>query len=258
MEIINLNEPVNIKKISESNTEGVFEIEGLYRGYGLTIGNALRRVLLSSLPGAAITQVKIKGTSHEFSTIDGVIEDVVEICLNLKKIRFRFSGDKPQILELKVKGEKKVTAADIKYNPEAEVITPDIYIATLTAKSAVLEMELTVEKGLGYEVIEERKSEKLSIGTIVLDALFSPVANVNFSVENMRVGDRTDYNRVRFEIKTDGSITPSSALRKAGDILKDHFDKISKIEVLESAVFEKTKGVAAPKSEKKKKTKKTK
>jgi DNA-directed RNA polymerase subunit alpha len=233
MEFTYLSESVGIKTISENATDGVFEIEGLYNGYGLTLGNALRRTLFSSLPGAAITQVKIKGVDHEFSTIPGVIEDVVEICLNLKKVRFRLFTDEPQNLLIKVKGEKEVSAADIVVNSEVEVITPDIHIASLSSKSTDFELELKVERGLGYVPVEARKFEKLPIGTISLDSLFSPVIKVNFTVENMRVGDRTDYNRLKIEIKTDGSITPSSALHKASNILKDHFDKLSKVEVLE-------------------------
>ena len=184
----------------------------------------------------AITQVKIKGVEHEFSTIPHVLEDVVEICLNLKKIRFRLYTHhvyEPQILMLKVKGEKKVLASDIKTSSEIEVITPDVHIATLSEKSADFELELTVEKGLGYVPVEARKFEKLPIGTIALDCLFSPVVKVNFTVENMRVGDRTDYNRLKMEIKTDGSITPSAALHKSSNILRDHFDKICELEATE-------------------------
>lgn len=229
-----LSENVKIKKVSENDTEGIFEIEGLYTGYGLTLGNTLRRALLSSLPGAAITQVKIKGVDHEFSTIPGVAEDVIEITLNLKRIRFKFHASEPQVLTLKVKGEKKVTAGDIKGNAEVEVVNPDIHIATLTSKNSELEMELTIEKGMGYVPVESRKIEKLSIKTIALDAIFSPVVKVNFSIENMRVGDRTDYNRLRIVIETDGSISPSSALHKASNVLRDHFDKISAVEVKEA------------------------
>ena len=136
---------------------------------------------------------------------------------------------------MKIKGEKEVLASDIKAGSQIEIISPDIHIATLSSKSAELDMELTVEKGLGYVPVEVRKFEKLPVGTIALDSLFSPVVKVNFTVENMRVGDRTDYNKLKIEIRTDGSITPSSALHKAGNILKDHFDKVSKIEVLEIA-----------------------
>ncbi len=233
MEYQYLSETVGIKKVSENDKEGVFDIEGLYSGYGLTLGNALRRVLLSSLPGAAITQIKIKGASHEFSTVEGVKEDMVEVALNMKKIRFRIHTDEPQVLILKVKGEKVVTASDIKMNSQVDLITPDAHIATLTAKDAELDIEITVEKGLGYLPVESRKSDKLPIGVIAIDALFSPVVKVNFTIENMRVGERADYNRLRLIVETDGSVTPSSALRKASNILQDHFVKISGVEVKE-------------------------
>lgn len=259
MEYVRLSETVKIKKVSEKENEGVFEIEGLYTGYGLTLGNALRRVLLSSLPGAAITRIKIKGVDHEFSTIEGVMEDVVEITLNLKCVRFRFFADEPQILTLKVKGEKKVKAGDIKGNAQVEVANPDAYIATLTNKNAELEMEITVEKGLGYVPVEARKIEKLPIKTIALDAIFTPVSKVNFTVENMRVGERTDYNRLKIVIKTDGTISPSKAIHKAANILKDHFNKVSAIETEEEAETEKVeKASAAEKKEKEKKEKKSK
>ncbi len=256
MEYQYLSETVSIKKVSESAKEGVFEVEGLYSGYGLTLGNALRRVLLSSLPGAAVTQFKINGVNHEFSTIEGVKEDVVEIGLNLKKVRFRIHTDEPQVLTLRVKGQKSVTAADIKTNSQVDLIMPDAHIATLTSKDAELDMEITVEKGLGYLPVEARKNEKLSIGVIALDALFSPVTKVNFNVENMRVGERADYNRLRLLVETDGSITPSAALRKASNILQDHFVKISGIEVKET---EKVEAPAAPEGgEAEKKVKKAK
>lgn len=236
MEYQYLSETVSVKKISENDKEGVFEVEGLYAGYGLTIGNALRRVLLSSLPGAAITQFKIKGVNHEFSTLEGVQEDVVEIGLNMKKIRFRIHTDEPQVLNLKIKGEKVVLASDIETNANVELITPDIHIATLSAKGAELEMEITVEKGLGYSPVESRKNDKLPIGVVALDALFSPVVKVNFTIENMRVGERADYNKLRLIVDTDGSITPSAAVRKASNILQDHFVKISGVEVKEAEV----------------------
>jgi len=233
MEYKYLSDSVKIKRLEENDTVGVFSIEGLYRGYGITVGNALRRALLSSLPGAAITRFKIKGVGHEFTTIPGVVEDVVEVGLNLKRVRFAFYADEPQILTLKVKGDKKVTAKDIKGNAQVE-IKNDTHIATLTSKGGELDMELTVEKGLGYQPVETQKIGRLPIGTIALDAVFSPVGSVNFTVENMRVGERTDYNRVRMEIETDGTISPSSALHKASSVLLDHFGKISEIDVKES------------------------
>lgn len=230
----NLNEPVKIKKISDDGKVGVFNIEGLYTGFGLTIGNALRRALFSSLPGAAITQVKIKGVSHEFTTIPGVAEDVVELTLNFKKVRFKFFSDEPQVLSLKIKGEKEIKAGDIKVNSQLEIINPELHLATLTDKKAELDMEITVEKGLGYLPAAERKFERLAIGTLILDAVFSPVTKVNTSVENMRVGEKTDFNRLKIEIETDGSITPSQALRDTANVLEDHFNKISTVEVEES------------------------
>lgn len=249
MEYTRLSETVKIKKVSETETEGVFEIEGLYVGYGLTLGNALRRVLLSSLPGAAVTQVKIKGVKHEFSTIPGVKEDIVEIILNLKKIRFKFYADEPQILSLKVKGEKKVCASDIEKNSLAQIVNSDSHIFTLTSKNALVEMEITVEKGLGYVPVESRKAEKLPVGVIAIDAFFTPVINVNYIVENMRVGERTDYNKLKIFITTDGSIAPSNALHKSANILKDHVEKISQIEI---SVAEKENKISEKKTKKKK------
>ena len=251
-----LSETVAIKTVSENEKEGVFEIEGLYSGYGITMGNALRRVLYSSLPGAAVTQIKIKGIGHEFTAMENVLEDAVTISLNFKKLRFKMYTDEPQALTVKVKGEKKIYASDIKTNAQIELVTPEVLLATLTAKNAEFEAELTVEKGLGYVPSEARKSEKLPIGAIALDAAFSPVIKVNFEVENMRIGDRTDYNRVRFHIVTDGTIAPSSALHKASNILKDHFEKVSAVEVMKAAEFADVK-VMADKPEKKAKSKKT-
>lgn len=246
-----LSETVAIKTVSENEKEGIFEVEGLYSGYGITIGNALRRALYSSLPGAAVTQIKIKNVGHEFTAIDGVLEDAVAISLNFKKLRFRMHTDEPQVLSVKVKGEKKVYASDIKTNAQIELVNPDVLLATLTSKNSEFEAELTVEKGLGYVPVEARKSEKLPIGAISLDAAFSPVIKVNFEVESMRVGDRTDYNRVRFQIVTDGTITPSSALHKASNILKDHFEKISSVEVMKVLEAEEKPKKAARKTKKK-------
>lgn len=239
MEYAHLSSTVGIKTVSEEGTKGVFEIEGLYAGYGLTVGNALRRSLLSSLPGAAVTYIKVKNASHEFTTIPGIKEDMVELVLNMKKLRFRMHTDEPQTLLLEVKGERTVTAEDIKTNSQVEVVNPDEVIATLTAKDAELSMEITVEKGLGYSAVESRKAEKLSVGLIGVDALFSPVTKVNYTVENMRVGDRTDYNRIRLEVETDGTISPSSALHKSANILKDHFEHVGAVEVKEFAAEEK-------------------
>lgn len=232
MEFSHLSESVAIKTVSEDAKVGAYEIEGLFAGYGLTVGNALRRTLLSSLPGAAVTQIKVKGISHEFSTIPGIKEDMVELALNFKKLRFIVHSDEPQTLSLHVKGEKDATGADIKTNSDVSIVNPEVHIATLTAKAAELDIEIRVERGLGYWPVEARKgAEKLSVGSIAIDAIFSPVTKVNYTIENMRVGDRTDYNRLKLEIETDGTISPSSALHKSANILKDHFEKVLSVEV---------------------------
>lgn len=240
MEFVYLSDSVKIKRVSEDERVGVFVIEGLYRGYGVTVGNALRRVLFSSLPGAAITRFKIKGILHEFTTVPGVVEDIVELGLNLKQVRFRFNAkDKePQVLTLKVKGERQVVAGDIEGNADVQIQNPDLHIATLSSKTAELDMEITVEKGLGYLTVEAQKLDRLPIGVMALDAFFSPVVRVNFTVQNMRVGERTDYNKIQLEIETDGSVSPSRALHKAADILLDHFKKISDVEIKEDEQVE--------------------
>lgn len=236
MEFSYLSSTVGIKTVSEDAKKGVFEVEGLFAGYGLTLGNTLRRTLLSSLPGAAVTEFKIKNVSHEFSTLPGMKEDLVELSMNFKKVRFRMHTDEPQVLTLKVKGEKTVTAADIKTASEVEVVNPEEELAELTSKDAELDIEIKVERGLGYSPVESRKEGRLAIGTIAIDAIFTPVLNVNFSVEDMRVGERTDYNKLRLEIETDGTISPSSALHKAAIVLKDHFEKVVAVEVKEFEV----------------------
>jgi len=241
MKYSHVSEAVSLKKVSETATQGVFYIEGLYTGYGETLGNALRRALLSSLPGAAITQIKIKGVDHEFSTLPGMMEDIVQFILNLKKVRFHFFAEEPQVITLHAKGEIEVTAGMIQSTPLVRVVNTDCHIATLTKKSAELEMELTVEKGLGYVPAEARRAERLAVGTVILDAIFSPVLKVSTEIENMRVEDRTDYNRLKITLHTDGSISPSEALHKAGNILKDHFEKVSAVEITPAAVVEEIK-----------------
>jgi DNA-directed RNA polymerase subunit alpha len=234
MEFAYVSSSVAIKTVSEDAKNGTFDIEGLYAGYGLTVGNALRRALLSSLPGAAVTEIKIKNVPHEFSTLPGLKEDIVELALNFKKLRFRMHIDEPQVLALKVKGEMTVTAADIEANSNVEIVNPEEVLGMLTAKDAELDIEVKVERGLGYVPVEARKTEgRLPIGTIAVDSIFTPVEKVNYTIEDMRVGDRTDYNRLRLEITTDGTISPSSALHKASNILKDHFEKVSGLEVKE-------------------------
>jgi len=217
--------PQKAKVAKKEENRAVFEIDGCYPGYGMTLGNAFRRVLLSSLPGAAITSVKIKGVSHEFSTIPHVLEDVIHIILNLKQIRFKANSPEslPLKIELKTSGEKEVKAKDIKLSSEIEIINKDAHIATLTDKKARLEVEIEIQGGLGYVPVEQRKKEKLEIGAIAVDAIFSPIKKINYEIENMRVGDRTDFDRLMIDIETDGSITPEDAFRKAADILVDHF-----------------------------------
>jgi len=220
--------PTKAKLVFEDkkNNIAVFEIDKLYRGWGTTLGNALRRVLLSSLAGAAITAVKIKGISHEFSTIPGVKEDVVEIMLNLKRIRLRIIGKEEEKLFLKVKGKGEVKAGDIKKNANVKIINPEEKIATITDNKTTLEMELTVQKGIGYEPVEQRKTTKVPIGTILLDAIYSPIKKVGYEVEDVRVGKRTDFNKLRLSIQTDGSISPTEALLEASELLLEHFSLI--------------------------------
>lgn len=211
--------PSKPRVVSEEGESGVFEIEGLYPGYGHTLGNSLRRIILSSLPGVAITSVKIAGVQHEFSTIEGVKEDVVTILLNLKKIRMKMTVDEPQTLALRVKGEKTVTAADLDLPGQVEILTPDAHIATLTSKGANLDMEIKVEKGLGFMPKEMIEKNRVDIGTIALDGIFTPIRRASYEVENMRVGDRTDFNKLRIFIETDGTITPTLALTHSIEIM---------------------------------------
>jgi len=211
--------PSKPKIVSEDSFSGVYEIDGLYPGYGHTLGNSLRRIILSSLPGVAITLVKIDGVQHEFSTMAGVKEDIITILLNLKRIRFSMSSDEPQIVTIDVKGERTVTAKDIEVGGQVEVTTPDQYICELTQKSTVFSVEITLEKGLGYVSKETHRKEKTPIGTIALDAAFTPIRRVSYEVENMRVGDRTDHNRLRIIIEADGTISPRKALESSIEVM---------------------------------------
>ncbi|KXB08853.1 hypothetical protein AKJ56_00120 [candidate division MSBL1 archaeon SCGC-AAA382N08] len=216
--------PEKPKVVEKDDNWARLEVEALYPGYGVTIGNSLRRVLLSSLPGAACTEAKIEGAQHEFSTIEGVVEDVVAISLNLKQLKFKLYGEEPQTVELSVEGEQEVTAADLETPTQVEVIAQGAPIATLTDDGASLEMELKVEQGLGYVTSEENKEEKAEAGVLHLDAIFTPVEKVSYDVEDMRVGEATDYNRLIMEIETDGSVTPEEAFIEACGILSEHFD----------------------------------
>lgn len=198
----------------EEGNKGVFEIDGLVPGYGYTLGNSLRRIILSSLTGAAVTAVKIDGVSHEFSTIEGIKEDVITILLNLKNVRFALTTDEPQKVTLSVKGPKVVTAADITAKGAATVVNTDQYICEMTAKGTFT-AELTIERGLGFVPREAHHKQKADIGTIFLDAIFSPIRRVSYDVEEMRVGDKTNFNRLRLTIETDGTVSPRTALEQS-------------------------------------------
>ncbi len=207
--------PSKTKIIREEGFVGTYEIDGLYPGYGHTLGNSLRRIILSSIPGAAVTQTKIKGVEHEFSSIDGVKEDVITILLNLKKLRIKLITDEPQVITLKAKGVKKLTAKDIEVPGQVEILNPELHIVELTDKNAEVDIEITVEKGLGYVSKDILRKDRVDIGTISLDATFTPIRRANYEVENMRVGDRTDFNRLRITIETDGTLTPHEALEQS-------------------------------------------
>lgn len=207
--------PSKPRIVKEDAISGVYEIDGLYPGYGHTLGNSLRRIILSSIPGAAITSVSIDGVKHEFSTIDGVKEDVIAIILNLKKTRFKLHGYDAQKATLHIKGAKTITAKDIELPTQLEVMNKEQYICESTDKNVDIAIEITIQKGLGYVPREVLQKEKADIGTIVLDASFTPIRRASYEVENMRVGDKTDHNRLRIAIETDGSITPHAALEEA-------------------------------------------
>jgi len=218
--------PLPPKVIQKKKNQAVFEVEGLYPGYGVTIGNAFRRVLMSSLQGAAVTEVKIKGVPHEFSTISGVLEDVIIILLNVKNLRFKiFEGDSQKV-QLKVKGEGEVKGSDFNCPSQIKLINPDLHIATITDKKTELDIEISIEKGVGYVPKDQVKKGKAEIGAIAVDAIFTPIRNANFQVDNMRVGDRTDFDKLSLEIETDGTITPEEAFFEACDILIKHFNII--------------------------------
>lgn len=225
MENVPLPSRIEFKK-DEGENHSILTVEPCFPGYGTTLGNALRRVLLSSLPGAAITSFKVKGADHEFSSLPDIKEDLVEIILNLKKLRFKLH--EPSVkLHLDIKGEKKVTAKDIEPNSAVEVITTDLPIATITNPKGELVMELTVKRGHGYESTEERSKEdrdSLAVGEISIDALYTPVKNVGFNIEDVRVGQITNYERLALDIKTDGTITPAQALGGSIEILLEHFN----------------------------------
>ncbi|MDI3538862.1 MAG: DNA-directed polymerase subunit alpha [Bacillota bacterium] len=212
---------IEVAEISEDNRYGRFVVEPLERGYGTTLGNSLRRVLLSSLPGAAVTSVKIQDVLHELSTIPGVVEDVPEIILNLKELALKLHSDTPKVMRLQVRGPGEIKAGDITTDPDIEILNPEQHIATLD-EGGELVMEITVAKGRGYVPAERNKKPDDPIGVIPVDSIFSPVTRVNYLVENTRVGQRTDFDKLTLEVWTDGTIAPNEAVSLAAHILTEH------------------------------------
>jgi len=223
MEKLLLPSKISWEKGKEKNEE-VVTIEPFYYGYGLTVGNALRRVLLSSLPGAAVTSIKIKGVQHEFSAIPGIKEDAIQIVLNFKKLRVKVHSADPVRLNLKVSGSKTVTAADIEKNSDVEIINKDLVLFELSDSKVAVEMQITVAQGRGYEATENRDYKVSEIGEIAIDSIFTPVVNVGLNVENTRVGNITNFDKLVLTIETDGSITAKEAFQQSVDILMDHFN----------------------------------
>ena len=218
--------PSKPRIVLEEGFKGIYEIDGLHPGYGYTLGNSLRRIILSSLPGVAITSMKIEGIEHEFSGLNGVKEDAVMIMLNIKRIRIKMTGDEPQNISLKIKGMKEVTAGMIDVPGQVEILNPDLVIANVTDKNAELNIDMTCEKGLGFVTRDSLSKNKVDIGTISLDANFTPIRRASYEVENMRVGDRTDFNRLRIIIETDGTITPHEALSQSIGIMINQLKSI--------------------------------
>lgn len=211
------------EEVAVEGTYGKFVLEAFERGWGITVGNAMRRVLLNSLQGAAVVSVRIEGVEHEYSTIEGVKEDVTDIILNIKKLRVKLLSDHDETLRLDISGAGVVTADSIEKNPNVQILNPDLHIATLSG-NASLSIEMQISSGRGYVLAEDLKVENAPIGTIFLDANFSPVSKVAFRVSDTRVGQRTDYNRLELEIWTDGSLHPEDAMAYAAKLLVDHFE----------------------------------
>lgn len=223
----NIPLPDTVSVVHEDGHEATFEIYPYFPGYGPTLGNALRRVLLSSLPGAAITAVRIDGAEHEFSALPGIAEDVVSILLNLKRVRIALHSDRSATLRLNVSGERVVTAGDIEKVADVEISNPDHVLAHLTTKDAKLSMELSVARGRGYVPVETREHEERPLSTIAIDAIYTPIERVSFRVENVRVGQATEYHKLILTLRTDGTVTPKAALAQAASILQDHFGALA-------------------------------
>ncbi len=224
METFPLPQQLTSEKVSASRAR--ITIEPCYPGYGTTLGNALRRVLLSSLPGAAVTAVKITGVDHEFSTIKGVMEDVVDLLLNIKQLRLKVHTQEPVKFYLRVTGEREVTGADIEATSDVEITNTELHLATLTDKKATLEIEFSAQQGRGYVPVESREGQKLEIGTIGVDSLYSPVRRVGYTVDNVRVGQMTNYDKLVLDVETDGSLSPLEAVRQSSQLLIDHFQVV--------------------------------
>lgn len=216
-------EKPNITKVDESTNYGKFVVEPLERGYGTTLGNSLRRILLSSLPGAAISSIQIDGVLHEFSTIDGVLEDVTQIILNIKKLALKMNTDEDKNIEIDVNGPAKVTAADIVADPDVEVLNPEQYICTV-ADGGHFHVRMTVKKGRGYVAADQNKSDDMPIGVLPIDSIFTPISRVNYQVESTRVGRRNDFDKLTLDVWTNGSISPREAISLAAKILTEHLD----------------------------------
>lgn len=244
--------PQKPKYTSLDEKTGKFEIEGCYPGYGATLGNALRRVLLSSLPGAAIVSVKIKGATHEFSTIPNVLEDVIQIILNLKQVRLKLYKDESVKISLKVKGEKTITASMFKCPSDVEIINKDAHIATITNPKGELDIEAEISNGLGYVPVEQQERDEKEIGVIAIDAIYTPIKRVNYTIDNMRVGKKTDYEKITLEIVTDGSVTAQEAFAKAVEILVGQFSVLGEVERQKEEAESKTGKEKKPDTESKK------
>lgn len=222
--MIEIEKPrIETVEISDDATYGKFVVEPLERGYGTTLGNSLRRILLSSLPGAAVTSIQINGVLHEFSTVEGVVEDVTTIIINLKKLAMKIYSDEDKTLEIDVQGEGVVTAGDITHDSDVEILNPDLHIATL-AEGAHFQMKLNAKRGRGYVQAEGNKSEELPIGVIPVDSIYTPISRVNYQVENTRVGQVTNYDKLTFDIWTDGSIRPEEAVSLGAKIITEHLN----------------------------------
>jgi len=222
--MIEIEKPrIECVECAEDNTYGKFVVEPLERGYGITLGNSLRRILLSSLPGVAVTSIKVDGVLHEFTTIPGVVEDMTEIILNIKELRFKLHSEGPKTLYIDFEGEGEIKASDIKPDADVEILNPDLHIATVSGNNRFF-MEINVNHGRGYVPAERNKLPNQPIGIIPVDSIYTPVRKVNYTVENTRVGQITDYDKLTFEVWTDGSIAPDEAISLGAKILSDHLN----------------------------------